>query len=334
VRALLLCAGLGARLRPITDCLPKALVPFLNVPLVLRRLDSLSRRGIAEVAVNLHHEGRRIVETIEDECSAAPSVRFFWEPAILGTAGAIANAAVFFGDEDFLVWNVDSEIEFDPAALLREHRRSGALSTLLVVENRDPARFTPVEVVGGRVRSFGGNLERPMLFAGVAIHSPRVLARIGAGRRATVPDLWLPALAELPDGLAAVSATGPFFDLGTPGALLEATLSVLESRSNFAPEEGVFDGGRRVLSFAGPLPGEISRAAVGRARIGAGSVVEGSILWHGADVGEGCRIAECVVGPVRVPAGSRFRGVLLWPGPGGSPEAMPLHGFHPPSPAR
>jgi mannose-1-phosphate guanylyltransferase len=334
VRALLLCAGFGTRLRPITDGLPKALVPVLNVPMILRRLAALARWGITEVAVNLHHEGRRIVEALEDAPPGGATVRFFWEPEILGTAGAIANAADFLGDEDFLVWNVDAEIEFDPAELARAHRGAGALSTLLVVGNPDPARFTPIDVADGRVRSFGQRVENPMLFTGVALHSPRVLPRIGAGRRRTLPDLWAPALAERPGCLAALAVRRKFFDLGTPSSLLEATLNAVESRADFTPEEGVFDERTRVLSSGGRLPGRLARTVAGRARVDESAQVESSILWDGADVEADCRIEECVVGPVRVPAGSRFRRVLLWPGPDGSSAAAPLQGFQPPSPAR
>ncbi|HET7453163.1 MAG TPA: sugar phosphate nucleotidyltransferase, partial [Thermoanaerobaculia bacterium] len=98
MRPMILGAGLGTRLRPATLDRPKALFPFLNVPLIDRRLRSLARQGFAQVAVNLHHEGRQIVEHLGESGAAGLAVRYFWEPAILGTAGGVKNAEAFFED--------------------------------------------------------------------------------------------------------------------------------------------------------------------------------------------------------------------------------------------
>src|SRR5260221_14397772 len=110
MKAFLLSAGLGTRLRPATHLRPKALLPFLNVPLLRRRLRRLASEGIVQAGLNLHHEGRQIVEFVEEHGGDGVALRFFWEPEILGTAGGLKHATAFLEDEDFLVWNVDAEL--------------------------------------------------------------------------------------------------------------------------------------------------------------------------------------------------------------------------------
>ncbi len=329
----MLAAGLGTRFRPATEDRPKALLPFLNVPLLSRRLSALGRQGVREAAVNLHHEGRQIVEHIAERPEEGVAVRFFWEPEILGTAGALKNAEAFLEDEDFLVWNVDAEIAFDAPSLLRAHRESGAILTLLVVPNPDPARFTPLAVEEGRLVSAGGEAAGSFLFTGVSVVAPRALGRIGGGPRSLVEDLWRPILAEGREEIRVVIHPGDFFDLGTPADFLAGALRALETRTDFEPAEGVFDRERRALSRS-PLPAglDFRDAVAGRVRLGSGARVRESVLWDGADA-SGADLRRCLVGPVALPPGSRYAGAFLWPGPQGRVRCLPLHGRHLESPA-
>jgi mannose-1-phosphate guanylyltransferase len=338
MRAFVLSAGMGSRFRPATDRLPKALLPFLNVPLVGRRLAALARQQVREAAVNLHHEGVQIVEYLSEGGDSGVAVRFFWEPEILGTAGALKNAEAFLEDEDFLVWNVDAEIDFDLAGLAALHRSRGAALTLLVAPNPDPGRFTPLSIGEGRLLSVGGDVPDPHLFTGISIVSPRALRRIPPGERSLVPDLWRPILSEGKEEIAVEVHSGSFFDLGTPSDFLAATLCALETRTNFEPSEGLFDRERRALCRA-PLPpgAELVRGVAGRARFGPGARVRESVVWDGADLSDAGELDRCVVGPVVLPAGRRYADAFLWPGPGGEvrqfPLCGPLHGRHLGSPA-
>lgn len=330
----MLAAGLGTRFRPATDRLPKALLPFLNVPLLSRRLTALGRQGIRETAVNLHHEGRQIVEYLAERPGEDVAVRFFWEREILGTAGALKNAEPFLEDEDFLVWNVDAEISFDLATLARAHRTSGALLTLLVAPNPDPARFTPLAVEGGRLVSVGSPARESFLFTGVSIVAPRALRRIGEGPRSLVADLWGPVLGEGREEIRVVVHGGDFFDLGTPGDFLAGSLRALETRADFDPAEGVFDPERRALCPE-PLPpdADLRDAVAGRVRVGGGVRIRESILWNGADVSAAAELRRCLVGPLVLPAGGRYSNCLLWPDAEGRPGRFSFHGRHLESPA-
>ena len=161
MRAILLCAGKGTRFRPVTDAIPKPLLPFLNVPVAAAHLERLQQAGIGEVAVNLHHLGDQIERRLSEQTARSPQLTFFREPVLLGTAGALRNAATFLSGSDFLVVNSDAAISPSYAELIRRHRVSGRAATLLVTENRYPDRYTPLQSEGDRVTGFGAGNGRP-----------------------------------------------------------------------------------------------------------------------------------------------------------------------------
>ena len=329
MRAIVLAAGFGVRFRPATAGRPKALLPHLNLPLIDRRLSALRRAGVSETAVNLHHEGVQIVEHL-GQAGRGDGVVFFDEPEILGTAGAVKNAEQFLREGDFLVWNVDAEIEPDIASLQEAHRSGGARVTLLAAPNPDPARFTPVFADAGRVIRIGGQGESPLVFTGVSVHSPDVLARIESGFRSFVDDLWRPML-ENHDPIGVAIHGGPFFDLGTPEDLHRASMSALETQQKFEPGEGHFDRDDQVLSLAPVRQDGLRRSVLGRVGIAPGCRIENSVLWDGASVEAGASAVGCLVGPVRLPSGRVFRDTFLWPQENGAIREIPLHShFRPP----
>lgn len=334
MKAFLLGAGLGTRLRPATEAMPKALLPFLNVPLLSRRLSRLASEGVVQAGLNLHHEGRQIVEQIEERGSLGVALRFFWEPVILGTAGGLKNAESFLEDEDFLVWNVDAELRLDLARLETAHRERGARVTILVAPNPEPGRFTPLSVSDGRLTAVGEPVADPYLFTGVSIVSPRALAGIPSGFASLVDALWRPMLAR-GEPIAAVRHVGDFSDLGTPGDFLSASLRALETRHDFEPPEGFFDVANQVLAAdPGKSPRGVRRCVLGGVEVEEGADIRESVLWNGASVGASAALSGCLVGPVRIARGARFENAFLWPA-GNREEIvrLPIHGVHPRSPA-
>ncbi|MFN2634220.1 MAG: NDP-sugar synthase, partial [Thermoanaerobaculia bacterium] len=146
----------------MTERIPKPLFPFLNVPLARSHLTQLRQFGVSEAGVNLHHLGEEIEKDFVDGSPELPQLRFFREPEILGTAGALANATDWLSGGDFLVVNSDAAIEPDYDALVRAHRRSGRLATLLLVPNGEPDRYTPLQSEGDRVTRFGAGAPASM----------------------------------------------------------------------------------------------------------------------------------------------------------------------------
>jgi mannose-1-phosphate guanylyltransferase len=340
-RAILLCAGRGVRFRPVTEAIPKPLLPFLNVPLAVAHLQRLQEAGVAEVAVNLHHLGDQVESRLREQAPRPPELAFFREPRILGTAGALRNAAPFLSGGDFLVVNSDAAIAPDFETLIARHRKSGRAATLLVTENRHPERYTPLQAEGDRIAAFGVHGPRPLLYTGVCVLTPRLLARIPPGETALVAHLWQPLLDEGREEIGFVLHEGPNADLGRAGDFLRASLEALARGGPFPKGSGDFDAPRRVLLRKAPAGFDAADSVLGLAAIGDGARILRSTVWDGVAVGEGARLSDCVAARGRVPAGAHYEKALLWAGDGGDVAAFPLpgldgddHGVHPLSPRR
>lgn len=324
MRAFLLAAGHGVRFQPVTASIPKPLFPFLNVALIRAHLARLQRQGVSEAGVNLHHLGEQIESELRDRPTDLPKLHFFREPTILGTAGGLRNASDWLAGGDFLVLNTDAAIAPDVAGLFARHRASGRAATLLVVDNRDPHRYTPLEAEGDRIVGFGGHPERPLLYTGVCVLSPRVLPLIPPGERSLVADLWRPLLEAEPDPIGWVLHEGPFSDLGIPRDFLRASLEALERSGPFPDGAGRFDPETGVLSQLRPDRLDIRSSVVGDARIDVTARIRRSVVWSGVSIGREARLTDCLVAGGRVPDGAIVSDRLLWPGEAGIAAAHPL----------
>jgi mannose-1-phosphate guanylyltransferase len=329
MRAILLCAGRGLRFRPVTERIPKPLLPFLNVPLAVAHLRRLHEAGVREVAINLHHLGDQIESHLREEAAELPDLAFFPEERILGTAGALRNASEFLGQEDFLVVNSDAAIDPDFSGLLARHRESGRAATLLVTENRDPKHYTPLQPEGDRVAAFGVHGPGALLYTGVCVIAPRLLARIPAGETSLVAHLWQPILDEGREELGFVFHHGPHADLGRPGDFLRASLEALARGGPFPDGGGDFDGRRRVLTARGLDGLDATESVLGRARMApGGATLRRSLVWDGVALGAGARLKDCVAARGRIPDGADYEKALLWAdGAGDLVSAYPLTGF-------
>jgi NDP-sugar pyrophosphorylase family protein len=321
---MLLAAGRGVRFRPVTETIPKPLFPYLNVPLIRAHLRRLADSGVRHVGINLHHLGDSIEGHLNDPPPGDPRIRFFREPEVLGTAGALANAAEWLRDDDFLVVNSDAAIEPDYSSLVARHRESRRAATLLVTENREPARFTPLGAQRDRIVSFGVESAWPLLYTGVCALSPRLLLRIAAGERSLVRDLWQPLLDEGREEIGWLLHEGPFSDLGTPRDFLRATRQALTRGDTFAKEAGRFDATSRVLTLERSKGFEAVSSVIGRASIGRGARLIESTVWDGVEVGAGAELRGCIAAAGRIAAGASHRDALLWGRAGEDAAVYPL----------
>ena len=322
MKAFLLAAGLGRRFLPVTERIPNAILPYLNVPLATAHLRRLRLAGFLEAGVNLHHLAEKIRAELRDGAPDLPQLRFFPEKEILGTAGALKNAEGWLCGEDFLLVNADAAIDPDFRGLLDRHRQSRSAATLLLVENRDPDRYTPLQTEGDLVTGFGGKVARPLLYTGVCMISSRLLARLPFGASALVSDLWQPMLREGREQIGWMLHDGPFADLGRPRDLLRASLEVLDRAGPFPPGSGDFDQVSRVLTLTKEV--RARRSVLGRIAGGEGIHIENSVVWDGVAIGEGARGRECLAAGGIVPGGARFEDALLWPGGDGLVRAHAL----------
>jgi mannose-1-phosphate guanylyltransferase len=323
MKAFLLAAGRGDRFRPVTERIPKPLLPYLNVPLARAHLQRLQNAGVTEAGVNLHHLGHEVEQDLSESAAGLPALRFFAEPKLLGTAGALRNAAEFLDGGDFFVVNSDEAIEPDFALLWAAHRASGRAATLCVAENREPRRYTPLQAEGDRVTAFGVDTPRPLLYTGVCILAPRLLERLLSGPTQLVADLWRPML-EAGEEIGLVRHEGPFADLGRPCDFLGASLEALERGGPFPKGAGVFDPRTRVLSAETPRGFEAVSSVLGPARYGAGALIERCAVFAGCAIGPGARLSGCLVAGGRVASHASHENVLLWPDSGGAAVPHPL----------
>ena len=327
MRAILLCAGRGVRFLPVSEAIPKPLLPFLNVPLASAHLRRLREVGVGEVAINLHHLGDQIQNYLGHQEADLPKLTFFAEPRILGTAGALRNAAPFLSGGDFLVVNADAAIVPDFSRLLSEHRRSGRAATLLVTENRDPQTYTPLQAEGDRISAFGVHSPRPLLYTGVCVLSPALLARIPAGETGLVKHLWQPLLDQGREEIGWVLHEKAFADLGRPGDFLRASLEALAGSGPFPEGGGDFDDRLRVLVREAPRGFDAADSVLGRVAVGPDASIRRSVVFDGVRIGEGARLQDCLVARGFVPPGSDHSKALLWSAAGGDVGVFPLSGF-------
>jgi len=296
VDVLLLAAGFGTRLRPLTLQRPKALLPLLGLPLLehhLRRF--LDDPLVGRVVVNGHHLADQLQAFIDAHPRRA-RLRFSPEPAILGTGGALAGAAALLASDPLLVQNADALFPVPPAEALAFHRARGCLATMILA--RSPL-WPNVQVEGDRVTRIarGERLDQAFTFTGCYLISRDATAAIPRQSFHDIRDTFdrLIAVGDLAAFVWPAQGEGPLLDVGTPEAYLEAHRLCAGG------------GARRYGIASAAADGPPTKPA--RASGGYGFVAPSAI------VGEGCRIDESLVldGAIVV-AGSVLRRAIVGPG--------------------
>jgi mannose-1-phosphate guanylyltransferase len=223
VKAFLLAAGVGSRLRPITDTTPKCMLVFDGRPLLDIWLDVFDRAGVDEVLVNLHH----LPDVVQGHLAARtapPAIRTVFEPELLGSAGTLlANRQWVEKEEFFLACNADNLTDFDIGWLIDVHRESGAIATLTVFHSPQPSAGGVVELdASGTVIGFAEKPAKPvsdLTNAGMYAFHPSVLEEITGGPPC---DIGYDLLPRLVGRARAVLVEGYFRDIGTADAYQRA----------------------------------------------------------------------------------------------------------------
>jgi mannose-1-phosphate guanylyltransferase len=223
VKAFLLAAGVGSRLKPITDSTPKCMLAINDRPLLDIWLDAFDRAGISEVLVNLHHLPDVVRRHLASR-AGPPAVRTFLEPELLGSAGTlIANRGWVGGEELFLACNADNVTNFDLRLLVEAHRKHKPVATLAVFKSENPSAGGVMELdAGGTVVGFTEKPDEPvsdLTNAGMYVFHPCVLDEID-GRPPL--DIGYDLLPGLIGRARTVLVEGYFRDIGTPDAYRRA----------------------------------------------------------------------------------------------------------------
>lgn len=300
LRALVLAAGEGRRLRPLTLATPKPLLPVAGLPVVRHTLAVLAKEGFEAAALNLHHLGEQIPRTLGKREGDMHLV-YSEEPSLLGTLGAIGPLRYFLEPADLVVVaNGDSLCRWPVKELIKEHVKSEAAATLLVSERADPERFgggvgldAEDRLVSFRPGADHGMVDKRYVFAGLHVFSPRLLEDVEDGPADFVGDLYEPLLAS-GQRIQALRTSRDWHDLGTPRRYLEAVLDWTRGRAarrlihrrSWVAEGAEIDDGATIQTSA------IEAGTV----VEAGAKIENSLLLPGARVGRDSRVRDAILG--------------------------------------
>lgn len=289
MRAMILSAGYGTRLWPLTEDRTKPALPILGKPLVGYVAEYLARYGYKEIIVNLHHRPASVRTALGNGSQFGVTIDYVEEPVILGTSGALDNARHLLDQETFVVINGKIITDIDLGAALETHRQANALATLVLLPNTARERFTIVEIGDGLVRRFGGmptqavpdslNEHPPLMFTGIQILEPRIFDYIPRGvfSHSTV-DVYPQAIAK-GERIVAYVGAGQWYELSTIQRYLEVNLKLLADKG-----EDVYLGSRSTIAF--------------------GAAVHQSILWDEVSVAPGATVRQAILGDgVRIQSG-------------------------------
>jgi mannose-1-phosphate guanylyltransferase len=296
VHAVVLVGGFGTRLRPLTNDIPKPMLPIAHRPMIVRLVEQLARGGVTDVVLALGFKPEPFAAAFPGDRHGDVRVHYAVEPEPLDTAGAIAFAARAAGiDSTFVVANGDIVSDLDIAELVARHRQFGADATIHLTPIDDPSAFGVVEFdAGGVVRRF---IEKPApgvtdsntINAGTYVLEPVVLDLIEPGRRVSVERDTFPQLVAA-GRLAAYATDDYWLDTGRPDLYLQANLDLASGRRGPVDEPSV-----SADAVVGP-GADVDGSLIGTGcTVGAGSSVVESVLLPGAAVETGARVCRSVV---------------------------------------
>ncbi len=284
-KAFILGAGLGTRLKPLTDSLPKPLVPLYHEPLVNYALRHCLSAGITHFAINTHHLPETWNQYYPEGKFNGAGIEFFYEELLLETGGGIKNIASFIGDEPVLVYNGDILTDLDVSALIEAHMHSGDVATLALFPKGPNCN---VAVEDGRIvdiRHARGVHPGNHQFTGIYCISPEILDLIPAGEKISIVPALLELVSQGKLG-AFVSESATWHDLGSRSSYFEAH-ALLRMSSQPIHEKAMIDPSAEIC---------VESCVIGdNAIIGRNAKLKNSIIWPGASVEANADLTDCIV---------------------------------------
>jgi NDP-sugar pyrophosphorylase family protein len=295
MKAMILAAGYGERLWPLTADRTKPALPVLGKPLVGYVAEYLARFGVNQVVVNLHHHPNSVRQALGNGSRFGVQLEYVHEPIILGTSGALDNARALLEDDTFIVVNGKLITDIDLDAALREHRERNALATLVLRRNERFERFSFVELRDGLVKSFAGmpsgdswkSDDAPLMFTGIHIIEPRIFDYIPRGIFSdSVIDVYPQAIAK-GERIVGHVAEGMWYELSTLQRYLDISLALLQKEAR-----DVYEGAHTSIER--------------------GAEVRDSVLWDNVNIEGGVALRRTILGDgVHVRSGESFRDCVV-----------------------
>jgi mannose-1-phosphate guanylyltransferase len=286
MKAMILAAGRGRRLRPLTDVLPKVLVPVVNTPMIERTMELLALHGVQEVIINAHHHYQKITEYLRRRDSSSIGIEVRIEEEILGIGGGIKNTQDFWDERPFIVINGDILTDINLSEVYTYHQRRGDLVTMVL---HDFPAYNKLRIDGDMnilsIDSTAGG-EGALAFTGIHVIDPEALDFIPANAQYNIIDCYRKLIQEKRPMRAYVASGHRWIDIGTVHEYLRANFDLL------SPEKVSIGRDCHINPEA-----SLNEWAVlgSRCSIERGAMVRGSVLWNDVTVKEGVRVVDSVV---------------------------------------
>jgi NDP-sugar pyrophosphorylase family protein len=322
MKVMIMAAGKGTRLRPITDLVPKPMAPIVNRPALYHILHLLKRHACADVIMNLHHLASTITDYFGDGDDMGMRLSYSFEPELLGTAGGVKNNQEFLDGDTFLVMSGDALTDIDLTGLVAAHKRNGSIATLAVKEVSDPSLYGVVvtdddnRVVGFQEKPSREEARSHLCNCGIYVFEPAIFDHILSGRFDDFGTRVLPDLLRSHIPFHAETVGGYWSDVGNLEEFVRGNFDALNGRVKIEvpgrevrPGVWIEDGVSVDDSARIEPPVVIGKGC----RLGRNAIVEGpAVVGEESVVGEDCHILRGIVlaGSV-VPDGSVLVGGTL-----------------------
>jgi NDP-sugar pyrophosphorylase family protein len=301
MKVMILAAGFGTRLFPLTIDRTKPAIPFLGKPLVAYVAEYVAKFGFRDFIVNLHHQPDSVRNALGDGSAYGVNIQYSLEsPNILGTSGALDNARELLNGDTIMIVNGKIISEIDVAAAARTHRESGAVATMVLKPNVKRERFTEIAVSDGYVTGLGGlahpfteteirdtehAAEVPLMFTGIHFVEPEVFEYIPSGVYSDIiQTFYLPAIKE-GRKIAAHITNAEWFELSTIPRYLDISLAMMKDKDVFVGNDCIIDDSAHVRD---------------------------SVMWDRIIVERDVTLYRTIVADeVTIPAGSRYENAAI-----------------------
>lgn len=339
MKALFLVGGQGTRLRPLTDRLPKPMVPVMGKPLLERNLETLKRHGVNEIILSTCYHPEVIEQYFGDGMNFGLKIHYAREDFPLGTGGAIKNCERYL-DDTFFVFNADILSNINFSEMLRCHKQKKADVTIAVTRVSDPSAYGVIEydecgyATSFREKPAPNEIVSHFINAGVYLFEPDVLRRIPTDRAVSVEREVFPELLEKGKRIAVYKGCNYWLDIGTPAKYMQAHRDGFDGRLRLPEadfhQHAVYSSLNAKISgtavLRGPVylgknvhiePGAIvgPHVVVGdNGVIGRNCSISNSILWNNVILEDGVSMTECIVTDTStVRSTSRYKHIICMP---------------------
>ena len=299
-QAFVLGAGLGTRLRPLTDDLPKPLVPIFQKRLITFAFDHLIDSGITKFFVNTHHLPDRFAEIFPRSTYRDRQIDFHHEPVLLETAGGIANIAESLSQEPLLIYNGDILTDLPIECLIDKHLQAGNIVTLALRSAGGPKDIA-FDPKSGRVidirNQLGTGRAGEFVFTGVYIVDPKFVQLLERGVKRSVIPIFLELIRRGEKLGAIVLDDGHWWDVGNRDAYLQLHRELPDLNfPSYPVDDPEWQLSIHQTAVVDPTAQARGCSVIGKdCRVEADAILEDTILWPGAQIASRSELASCIV---------------------------------------